>query len=191
MSLYAAETVGALCATVLSGAIRSVHHHGRGIVVAASCYGGFIALAGLMPSIWLVFAFLALAGAADMVSAIFRATVWNQTIPERMRGRLAGIEMLSYSVGPMGSEVRAGFVADAWSVRGAITSGGLACIGGKGVDRRVAARLLVLRRPHRRARRRRAGGARPAASADHAAVTSQPSGSNDSATCSKASQNSS
>ncbi len=47
-----------------------------------------------------------------------------------MRGRLAGIEMLSYSVGPLGGQVRAGFVADAWSVRGSIVSGGAACVGG-------------------------------------------------------------
>lgn len=128
--LYAAETVGALAATVLSGWIKHVHHHGRGIVIAASLYGAMIALAGLMPSFWLVLVFLALAGAADMVSAVFRGTVWNQTIPDTMRGRLAGIEMLSYSVGPMVGEVRAGFVADAWTVRGAIASGGVACVGG-------------------------------------------------------------
>jgi MFS family permease len=89
-----------------------------------------IALAGLMPSIWLVALFLALAGASDMISGIFRSTVWSQTIPEGMRGRLAGIEMLSYSLGPLAGQVRAGVTADLWSVRGAITSGGLACVAG-------------------------------------------------------------
>ena len=128
--LYSAETVGALVATLLSGWISHVHHHGRGIVLAAATYGACIALAGTMPSFWLACAFFALAGAADMVSAVFRSTVWNQTIPDTMRGRLAGIEMLSYSVGPMAGEVRAGFVADAWSVRGSIVSGGAACVAG-------------------------------------------------------------
>lgn len=47
-----------------------------------------------------------------------------------MRGRLAGIEMLSYNLGPMGGRARSGLVADAWSVRGAIASGGLLCVGG-------------------------------------------------------------
>jgi len=131
--LYSAETVGALTATALSGWTGRVHHHGRAIVIAAAAYGGFIALAGLMPSIWLVGVFLALAGAADMVSGVFRGTVWSQTIPESMRGRLAGIEMLSYSVGPLGGQVRAGVTADLWSVRGAITSGGLACVAGVGL----------------------------------------------------------
>lgn len=128
--LYSAETVGALLATALSGWVSRIHHHGRAIVVAAATYGGFIALAGAMPSFALVLVFLALAGAADMFSAVFRATVWNQTIPDTMRGRLAGIEMLSYSVGPMAGSVRAGFVADAWTVRGSIVSGGVACVAG-------------------------------------------------------------
>ena len=128
--LYSAETVGAIVATALSGWTSRVHHHGRAIVVAAAAYGAMIGLAGLMPSIWLVGVFLALAGAADMISAVFRSTVWSQTIPESMRGRLAGIEMLSYSLGPLGGQVRAGITADLWSVRGAISSGGFACVAG-------------------------------------------------------------
>jgi MFS family permease len=128
--LYTAETVGALVATGLSGWTGHVHHHGRAIVVAAACYGLCIGLAGLAPSIWLCLVFFALAGAADMISGIFRGTVWNQTIPEHMRGRLAGIEMLSYSLGPLGGQIRAGVVADLWTVRGSIASGGFACVAG-------------------------------------------------------------
>jgi MFS family permease len=131
--LYAAETIGAVIATVLSGWTGRFHHHGRAIVVAAAAYGCFVALAGLMPSFWLVVVLLAFAGAADMISAIFRSTVWSQTIPEAMRGRLAGIEMLSYSLGPLGGQVRAGITADLWSVRGAIASGGAACVAGVAV----------------------------------------------------------
>ena len=137
--LYSAETVGALLATALSGWTARVHHHGRAIVLAAAAYGLMIGLAGLMPSIWLVLAFLMLAGASDMISAVFRGTVWNMSIPEGMRGRLAGIEMLSYSVGPLGGQVRAGITADLWTVRGAITSGGFACVAG------VALTALALR----------------------------------------------
>lgn len=74
-----------------------------------------------------------------MVSAVFRGTVWNQTIPDHMRGRLAGIEMLSYSLGPRAGQVRGGFVADAWNVRGAVVSGGVACVVG------VAATAVALR----------------------------------------------
>ncbi|WP_239455427.1 MFS transporter [Nocardioides gilvus] len=131
--LYAAGTLGALIATLTSGWIGQVHLHGRAIVIAAAVYGACIALAGLAPSFWLAFAFFTLAGAADMVSAIFRGTVWNQTIPEQMRGRLAGIEMLSYSLGPRMGQVRGGFVADLWNPRGAVVSGGVACVVGVGL----------------------------------------------------------
>ncbi|NYD40297.1 MFS transporter [Nocardioides panaciterrulae] len=131
--LYSAETVGALLATALSGWTSRVHHHGRAIVLAAAAYGACVAAAGVMPGLWLVAAFLMLSGAADMVSGVFRGTVWNQTIPEGMRGRLAGIEMLSYSLGPLGGQVRAGATADLWTVRGSIASGGLACVAGVGL----------------------------------------------------------
>ncbi len=128
--LYSAETIGAMIATALSGWTARVHHHGRAIVIAAAAYGACIGFAGLMPELWLVAVALAAAGAADMISAIFRSTVWNQTIPESMRGRLAGIEMLSYSVGPLAGQIRAGVVADLWSVRASIASGGFACVAG-------------------------------------------------------------
>ena len=128
--LYSAETVGALLAAALSGWTSRVHLHGRAIVVAAAAYGACIGAAGLAPSVWVVLALLALAGAADQISAVFRGTIWNQTIPDGMRGRLAGIEMLSYSLGPLGGQVRAGVVADLWTVRGSIASGGFACVVG-------------------------------------------------------------
>jgi MFS family permease len=128
--LYSAETVGALLMTAMSGWTSRIHHHGRAIVIAAAAYGACVAAAGIAPGIWLVAVFLMLSGAADMISAVFRGTVWNQTIPEAMRGRLAGIEMLSYSIGPLGGQVRAGIVADVWTVRGSIASGGVACVAG-------------------------------------------------------------
>jgi MFS family permease len=128
--LYSAEGVGALIATATSGWTSRVHHHGRAVVIAASAWGGAIALAGLMPSLWLVLVCLVVAGAADMVSGLFRSVIWNQTIPDSMRGRLAGIEMLSYSLGPLGGQARAGLVADRWGVRAAITSGGILCVAG-------------------------------------------------------------
>ena len=128
--LYSAEGVGALIATATSGWTSHVHHHGRAVVIAASAWGASIALAGLMPSMWLVLLCLMAAGAADMVSGLFRSVIWNQTIPDSMRGRLAGIELLSYSLGPLGGQTRAGLVADRWSVRGSITSGGILCVVG-------------------------------------------------------------
>ena len=73
--------------------------------------------------------FLVAAGAADMTSGIFRTTLWNQTIPDELRGRLAGVELLSYSVGPPAGQLRSGTVASLTSVRFSLVSGGLLCIG--------------------------------------------------------------
>ena len=70
------------------------------------------------------------AGAADMVSGIFRSVVWNQTIPDHLRGRLAGIEMVSYTSGPLLGNLEAGSVAAAFSVRASVVSGGLLCVVG-------------------------------------------------------------
>lgn len=131
--LYTAGTVGSLLATATSGWTARVHHHGRMVVIAAAIWGTATALAGISGSIWWALVWFAVAGGADMISALFRSIIWNQTIPDSMRGRLAGIEMLSYSVGPLGGQVRAGLVADRWSVRGSITSGGVLCVLGVGL----------------------------------------------------------
>jgi MFS family permease len=86
---------------------------------------------------------LVVAGFADMVSGIFRGTIWNQTIPDRLRGRLAGIEQVSYSTGPLLGNVEAGIVASLAGVRASIVSGGVLCIAGVAV---AAALLPAFRR---------------------------------------------
>lgn len=126
--LVSAGTVGSLIATGTSGWTARVHHHGRAVVLAAAAWGGAVALAGLSTQVWAVLLWFVVAGAADMVSGIFRSTIWHQTIPDSMRGRLAGVEMLSYSIGPLGGQARAGLVADRWSVRASIVSGGVLCV---------------------------------------------------------------
>ncbi len=98
------------------------------VVLAAGGWGLGIIGAGLANSLWLVVACLAFAGAADMISGLFRATIWNQTIPDHLRGRLAGIEMISYSVGPLLGGTRAGLVAKFTGVGGSIVSGGVLCV---------------------------------------------------------------
>jgi MFS family permease len=125
--LYSAGAVGSLVATLTSGWTRSVHRHGRAIVVAAAIWGLGIALVGVTMSIGWVLLFLALAGAADMCSGIFRMTMWNQTIPDEMRGRMAGIELLSYSIGPQLGQVRSSTAASLTSLRASFVSGGLLC----------------------------------------------------------------
>ncbi|GAA1589176.1 MFS transporter [Kribbella hippodromi] len=128
--LYSAEAIGAMCASLTSGWAKRVHHQGRAVVLATMSWGAAVGVAGLAPNIWFAIAFFAVAGAADMVSGLFRAVIWNQTIPDEMRGRLAGIEMLGYSLGPLGGQARSGVVADLTSVRTAIVSGGALCVVG-------------------------------------------------------------
>lgn len=123
--LYAAPSVGSLLANATSGWTGRVRRHGRAILVAAACWGAAIAGFGFAGRLWLALALLGVAGAADMVSGIFRTVIWNQTIPDHLRGRLAGIELLSYSTGPLLGNVEAGAVAAAVGVRFSLVSGGV------------------------------------------------------------------
>lgn len=122
--LYSAPYVGSLIATLTSGWTSRVHHHGRYVAVAAAAWGLAIALFGLAPSLPLALFFLVLAGAADMISGLFRGLMWNLTIPDELRGRMAGIELLSYSIGPQLGQVRASFAAQLTSLRASLATGG-------------------------------------------------------------------
>ena len=126
---YAAGTIGSIVVTLTSGWVKSYTKHGRAIFLAALGWGLAITLAGVSNNLILILLFLILAGASDMVSALFRSTLWNQSIPDEYRGRLAGVELISYSVGPLGGQTRAGFTAEHSSLRTSVVSGGLLCIG--------------------------------------------------------------
>jgi hypothetical protein len=76
--------------------------------------------------------FLVLAGAADEISGLFRSVIWNQTIPDAMRGRLAGLEMLSWSSGPTLGNAEAGAASALVGLRSSIVLGGVLCIAGSG-----------------------------------------------------------
>jgi MFS family permease len=128
--LYTAPAVGSLLATVASGWVARVHRHGLAIIAAASVWGLAIIAFGLAPDLWLALLSLVVAGGADMVSGIFRMTMWNQTIPDRLRGRLAGIEQVSYTSGPLLGNLEAGVVASLTSVRTSVVSGGVLCVVG-------------------------------------------------------------
>ena len=116
-----------------SGWVARVHRHGAAVCVAAAGWGVGIVVVGVAPGVALALAGLVIAGFADMVSGIFRGTIWNQTIPDRLRGRLAGIEQVSYSTGPLLGNVEAGLVASLAGVRASIVSGGVLCIAGVAV----------------------------------------------------------
>ena len=126
--LYAAPSVGALLAALGSGWTEKVRRHGLAIAWAASLWGVAIFAFGLARPLWLALVFLAVAGAADMVSGIFRMAVWNQSIPSSIRGRTAAIEMISYHTGPSLGNAEAGFVARLFGVRASVLSGGFLCV---------------------------------------------------------------
>jgi len=128
--LYSAGAVGSLVVTLTSGWTSSVHRHGRAIVLAAALWGLGIGLVGTTSSLPLVLLFLTVAGGADMVSGIFRSVMWNQTIPDEVRGRMAGIELLSYSLGPLFGQLRSSTAASLTSLRMSFISGGVLCIVG-------------------------------------------------------------
>jgi MFS family permease len=128
--LYTAPAVGALLATVTGRWTTRVRRHGLGVLLAATVWGVGIVAFGFCRSLWPALAFLALAGGADCVSGIFRSTLWNQTIPDALRGRLAAIEMVSYMSGPLLGNVEAGAVAAGFGVRASVVSGGVLCIVG-------------------------------------------------------------
>ena len=83
---------------------------------------------GLAPDVWVALGCLAVAGGSDECSAVFRDAMWKQSIPDHLRGRMAGIELLSYAAGPPAGQLRSGAVAAVTSVRFSLASGGLACV---------------------------------------------------------------
>jgi MFS family permease len=171
--LYAADSAGGLLAGLLSGWVRQIHRQGLAIILAAACWGAAMGLAGLMPNLVAALILLAVAGAADMVSGTFRGVIWDQTIPDDYRGRLAGLELLSYSIGPTLGNARAGFMA-VRGVRFAISTGGLLCVLGVAV---TGALMPAFRRYDSRtdafavAERERRAGAAAAASVPRSGTT--------------------
>lgn len=124
----AAIAIGALVASLTSGWAKNVHRHGIMVVASAVLWGVGILLFGLVDSLVFALFFLGAAGFFDMISGIFRGSIWNQTIPNYLRGRLASIEMISYLTGPMLGSAKMGLVAEKWGVKFALVSGGALCI---------------------------------------------------------------
>jgi MFS family permease len=128
--LYAALPAGSFIFFATSGWARHVHRHGMGVIVAAILWGLAIIGFGLAPGLVAALFFLVLAGWADGMSGLYRQLIWNQTIPDSLRGRLASIELLSYSGGPTLGNFEAGVVASLFSLRVSILSGGILTVVG-------------------------------------------------------------
>jgi len=128
--LFSAMSVGGLVVTLFSGWTHDVQRRGAAVVISAALWGVAIVALGYATTLPAALACLALAGAADMVSGLFRMTIWNETIPSELRGRMAGIEQLSYMTGPLLGNARAGFMAERFGLARSIAWGGLICVAG-------------------------------------------------------------
>lgn len=126
--LFSAMAIGSLVLTLFSGWADQVKRTGRMVVIAAALWGVCIAALGFAEKLWVAVLCLALAGAADMLSGLFRGVIWNRTVPNELRGRMSGIEMISYMTGPLLGNARAGWVAAEVTVPFSLISGGLVCV---------------------------------------------------------------
>jgi MFS family permease len=128
--LYAAPGVGAFIGSVSSGWVAQVRRQGLAVIVAVLVWGASITAFGFVHAFWLALLLLAVAGWADVVSAVFRSTILQTTVPEEFRSRLSSIQIAVVQGGPRLGDLEAGTVAAAVSTSFSVVSGGLACIAG-------------------------------------------------------------
>lgn len=126
--LYAAPGAGAFLAAVTSGWVGNVRRKGRAVVYAVIVWGIAIAVFGLVRSLPVALVALAVAGGADVVSAVFRGTILQLTVPDALRGRLSAIHTAVVTGGPRLGDAEAGAVAALTSLKFSVVSGGLACM---------------------------------------------------------------
>ncbi|HEY3633030.1 MAG TPA: MFS transporter [Jatrophihabitantaceae bacterium] len=126
--LYAAIAIGAVIAGLSSGWIGRVRRQGVALTVAIVGWGACVAISGLAHQLWLVVVLLALAGAADLVSAVYRQTILQTYAPDEMRGRMQGVFIAVVAGGPRLGDLRAGATAAATTATISWVGGGVACM---------------------------------------------------------------
>jgi MFS family permease len=128
--LYAAPGVGALIGAVATGWVARLERQGRAVIVAVIAWGAAIAVFGLVHTLWVALVMLAIAGWADVISAVLRNTILQTSIPDRFLSRMSSIQMAVVQGGPRLGDMESGGVATATSLEVSVVSGGLACIAG-------------------------------------------------------------
>ncbi|MGH2765816.1 MAG: MFS transporter [Actinomycetota bacterium] len=132
--LYAAPAAGALVGAVFTGWVGHVRHQGRAVLWAVSIWGMAIVAFGLSTTAFLLaLGWLAIAGGADVISAIFRSTILQSSVPDALRGRLSSIHIMVVVGGPRLGDLEAGVVAQLTSPVVSVVSGGIACVAGVAV----------------------------------------------------------
>ncbi|MGI5268906.1 MFS transporter [Nonomuraea sp. CA-218870] len=125
--LNSAMAIGAVLGGLFSGWVTRVKRQGLALVLVIALWGLAVAAAGMADQLWLVVAFMAVGGAADVVSSVWRQSILQLYAPDEMRGRLQGVFMVVVAGGPRLGDVRAGATATAFGLSTAWIGGGLAC----------------------------------------------------------------
>ncbi|MEA2433797.1 MAG: hypothetical protein QOG54_1254 [Actinomycetota bacterium] len=132
--LFAAPSAGALLAALSTGWVGRVQERGKAVVFSVLVWGAAIALAGLSVfSLWLTLFFLAVAGAADVISAVFRGTIVQTETPDQLRGRVNAVNLMVVTGGPRLGDFETGSVAGLFGAPASVVIGGVACLVGTGV----------------------------------------------------------
>lgn len=149
--LYAATSTGALVAALASGWVTRITRQGRAVLLSVTAWGVTITLAGLsLWSFWLTLFFLALAGAADVFSAVFRGTMLQEATPDALRGRVSAVNIMVVTGGPRLGDVEAGLVAGLVGAGPSVVVGGVACLAGTAVIAGLFPNLRSYLSPQRR-----------------------------------------
>ena len=136
-ALNAAPAVGSMFAAATSGWVTRVRRQGRAVLLAVTAWGVAITLFGLTSSLPFALAMLAVAGASDVISAVFRNTILQLSVPDRLRGRLSAVHIAVVTGGPRLGDAESGSVAALAGTQVSAVSGGLACIAGVGLIARL------------------------------------------------------
>jgi MFS family permease len=129
--LYAAPATGALLGVLTAGWVGRIRRQGKAVIWAVAVWGAAITMFGLSGAFFgLALFFLVVAGAADVISAVFRGTILQLSVPDALRGRLSAVNIMVVAGGPRLGDLEAGAVASLVSPRFSVVSGGLACLVG-------------------------------------------------------------
>jgi MFS family permease len=127
--LAAAPGMGATLGALLSGWVGRIRYVGRAVIVAVAVWGAAITAFGLATfSFAVALVFLAIAGAADVLSAVFRSTIVQLETPDELRGRVSALHILVVTSGPRLGDVEAAAVAAIAGAQFSVVSGGVACL---------------------------------------------------------------
>ena len=143
--LYAAPAAGAFIGAVTTGWVGAIRRQGAAVLLAVVAWGAAIAAFGISTWLPLGLVLLAVAGAADVISAVFRGTILQLHVPDRLRGRLQALNIAVVTGGPRLGDLEAGAVATATNAQFSVLSGGLACVAGVALFAKVLPELAAWR----------------------------------------------